>query len=137
MVIIDIEPSPDDSDVLFLNYQPFQDAANNASIPQGYTSAFANLQGSSQTTSYMGYETLDSYDTVGCASYCDQLDGCVGFNIYFERDPSQDANATNCPNPPSLTNIKCVRWGVQISADTATNTGQWRGEIVSPKSDLL
>lgn len=69
---------------------------------------------------------MTSYDTIGCASYCDQQDGCVAFNIYYERDPTLDANAQNCPNPASLTNIKCVKWGVKVNSDTATNTGQWR-----------
>jgi hypothetical protein len=92
----------------------------------GYSLAFKNLNASSQTTSYLGYKTLNSYDTISCAEYCNQLSGCQGFNIYFERDPSVDPNSSQCPNPPSVTNIKCVRWGIQIQAETATNSGQWR-----------
>ncbi|KUJ11847.1 uncharacterized protein LY89DRAFT_653320 [Mollisia scopiformis] len=118
--------TPDDTPASFLAYQPFQTTATNAATPQGYTQSFVNLQGSSQTVSWLGYTTLSSYDTVACASYCDQLDGCQAFNIYYERDPTEDPNATSCPNPPSLTNIKCSRWGVQITADTAVNTGQNR-----------
>ncbi len=121
--------SPDTA-TAFQAYQPFLDAANNALIPQGYSLAFLNLQGSSQTTSYLGYKTLSSYDTVACASYCDQLDGCIAFNIYYERDPSITP-AASCPNPSSVTNIKCVRWGVQIQQATATNTGENRSELPS------
>lgn len=57
--------SPDTSDA-FLAYQPFIDAANNAQTPQGYSLAFQNKQASSQTTSYLGYTTLSSYDPIAC-----------------------------------------------------------------------
>ena len=124
---------PDDTDTSFLAYQPFEDAAIAAAIPtnvpQGYSLAFSNLQGSSQTTTYLGYETINSYDPVQCASICDQQDGCIAFNIYFERDPTLAPNKTNCANPPSLTNIKCVRWGVHIEQTTATNVGEYRGML--------
>jgi hypothetical protein len=89
--------------------------------------AFKDLQASSQTTSYLGYKTLDKYDPIECASVCDQQEGCVAFNLYFERDPSVKPNSTNCPNPPSVTNIKCVRWGVWVNEKTATNVGEHRG----------
>lgn len=118
--------SPADDDTSFLAYQSFQDTANSAATPQGYSPAFTNLQGSTSTTSYLGYKTLSSYDTIACASYCDQNPNCQAFNIYFERDPTEDPNKDSCPNPPSLTNIKCVRWGVDIGPETATNKGQWR-----------
>ncbi len=124
--------SPNDDDNSFLAYSGFSSTANTAAVasnvPEGYSLAFQNLQGSSQTVSYLGYKTLTSYDPVQCASFCDQQDGCVAFNIYFERDPTVDPNSSSCPNPPSTTNIKCVRWGVQVTAATATNNGQWRGE---------
>jgi len=35
-------------------------------------------------------------------------------------------HAQNYPNPPSLTNIKCVFWGTPHTYKTATNEGQWR-----------
>ncbi len=123
--------SPDDSAESFLSYQPFKDnaiaAAGPANVPQGYSLAFSNLQASSQTVSYLGFKTINKYDPVACASYCDQLDGCIAFNLYYERDPSKNPNAEDCPNPPSVTNIKCVRWGVQIDETTAKNVGEHRG----------
>lgn len=126
--------SPDDSPSSFLAYQPFKDTAAkyalNANVPNGYSLAFSNLQGSSQTVSYLGYKTLSAYDPVLCQQYCDSLDKCVAFNIYFERDPSVDPNQQNCPNPTSVTNIKCVRWGVHIQAETATNNGESRGKNI-------
>ena len=39
-----------DTDAGFLAFQPFADTANSASPPSGYTLAFQNLQGSSQTS---------------------------------------------------------------------------------------
>ena len=103
-----------------------QNLATNAPIPDGYTEAFSNLQGSLSASMYMGLNTLDTFDTLTCASLCDQASGCVAFNMYIERDPTLDANATNCPNPPSTTNFKCTLWGAPIAAAEATNVGQWR-----------
>jgi len=57
--------SPDTPDA-FQAYQPFLDASNNAQVPQGYTQAFQGLFASSQTTSYLGFTTLDTYDPVLC-----------------------------------------------------------------------
>lgn len=74
---------------------------------------------------------MDAYDTVNCASYCDQQEGCIAFNIYMERDPTVDPG-NNCTNPASTTNYKCVKWGVQIQEATATNVGQWRGKFFPP-----
>ncbi|KAK0116915.1 hypothetical protein ONS96_012761 [Cadophora gregata f. sp. sojae] len=106
--------SPDDSPESFLAHQPFKDdavnAATEANVPQGYSLAFSNLEASSQTVSYLGLRIQDKYDPIACASYCDQHLGCFAFNLYYERDPSVSPNAANCPNPTSLTNIKCVRW---------------------------
>ncbi|APA11511.1 hypothetical protein sscle_08g062810 [Sclerotinia sclerotiorum 1980 UF-70] len=119
--------TPDTAEA-FLADSQYTAISDVAATPQGYNLAFKNLQGSSQTTSYLGYKTLDSYDTVNCASYCDQQDGCIAFNIYMERDPTVDPGAT-CANPASTTNYKCVKWGVQIQAATATNVGQWRQDF--------
>ncbi|TVY78337.1 hypothetical protein LSUE1_G003964, partial [Lachnellula suecica] len=121
---------PADTDDAFLNHGPFHTAAVAAAspsgVPQGYSLAFQDLNGSSQTTAYLGYTTLNEYDPIQCASYCDQQAGCMAFNLYFERDPSQAPNATSCPNPSSVTNIKCVIWGVWIQPETATNVGQYQ-----------
>ncbi|KAI9048530.1 hypothetical protein LZ554_007363 [Drepanopeziza brunnea f. sp. 'monogermtubi'] len=121
---------PDDSAASFLSWQPFKDnaiaAAAPAQVPPGYSLAFSNLKGSSQTVSYLGFKTISQYDPVACASYCDKQAGCIAFNLYYERDPSVHPDATDCPDPTSVTNIKCVRWGIAINATTATNTGQYR-----------
>jgi hypothetical protein len=100
--------------------------ATNAPTPDGYTEVFVNLQASLSASNYMGLYTLTSFDTLTCASLCDQASGCQAFNMYIERDPSLDPNAENCPNPPSTINYQCTLWGASVSAGEATNTGQWR-----------
>lgn len=73
----------------------------------------------------MGFTTLQTYDSQKCASLCDAMNGCMAVNIYFERDPSLDPGA-NCPNPASVTMIKCVFWGGPVSGGNANNVGQYR-----------
>lgn len=36
----------------------------------------------------MGYQLLKTYDTQSCSQKCDKINGCLSFNIYYERDPS-------------------------------------------------
>lgn len=103
-----------------------QNAAKNAITPDGYSRAFVNLQGATAGSNYLMLYTLKSYDTLTCQSKCDQDDRCVAFNVYVERDPSLDPNAQNCPNPPSTVNYKCTTFGVPISPEGASNTGQSR-----------
>lgn len=103
-----------------------QALATNAPTPDGYTNVFTNLQGSLSASNYMGLYTLDSFDTLACASKCDQASECVAFNVYIERDPSQEPNATSCPNPSSTTNYRCTLWGAPVASGQATNMGQWR-----------
>ncbi|TGO88647.1 hypothetical protein BPOR_0149g00010 [Botrytis porri] len=118
---------PDTADA-FLADPQYNKIASKAPTPQGYTLTFSGLKGSTQTTSYLGYKTLKSYDTVECAQYCDQQEGCIAFNIYFERDSTVDPGF-KCFNPPSTINYKCVKWGIQIKKETATNTGQYRKDF--------
>ena len=104
----------------------FQAMATNAPTPDGYQVVGTNMNASMSAPSYMGLYTLDSYDTLGCASQCDQVSGCSAINMYIERDPTLNANVDNCPNPPSTTNYKCTLWGVPLSAGEATNDGQYQ-----------
>ncbi|KAL2029338.1 hypothetical protein VTO58DRAFT_108530 [Aureobasidium pullulans] len=75
--------------------------------PAGYTAMFTNLNASNSANQYMGYTLLPSYDVQSCASKCSAITGCNSVNIYFERDPTLDPNAINCPNPASTINVKC------------------------------
>jgi hypothetical protein len=102
--------------------------ATGATGPDGYAQVFSNQGGSVSASNYMGLYTLTSYDTLTCASLCDQAEGCIAFNIYIERNPSLDPAAA-CPNPPSTTNFKCTLWGVPVTLQEATNTGQWRNDF--------
>lgn len=112
----------------FLSFQTFSDMANSAPVPQGYAHSFSNLQGSVHAHGYLGVKTLKTYNTVTCAQLCDAKLGCMGFNIYFERDPTLNP-AEACPNPPSFTNIKCTLWGAGVTEESATNTGQHREDF--------
>jgi hypothetical protein len=99
--------------------------AKGASTPSGYFNTFTNLQGASSAYGYLGYKVVESYDPSHCASECDNKSGCLGFNIYVERDPSANPGP-NCRDPEAVANIKCSFWGGPVYTDTATNTGQWR-----------
>ncbi|CZT44131.1 uncharacterized protein RSE6_04259 [Rhynchosporium secalis] len=125
--------SPDDTPEAFLAYELFKtnaiNAATKANVPQGYSLAFSNLEASSRTSSYLGFKTLSKYDPIECASVCDQHPDCMAFNLYYERDPSIKPNAVDCPNPTSVTNVKCVRWGVPITKFTAKNNGEHRNSF--------
>jgi hypothetical protein len=117
--------SPDTVDGFF-GIPELQTLSSSATTPDGYTSAFTGLNASLNAVNYMGLWTLTSYDTLGCASLCDRNTGCQAFNMYAERDPSLDPNASNCANPTSITNYKCALWGSGVSASQAVNYGQWR-----------
>ncbi|KAK0786779.1 hypothetical protein LTR02_009572 [Friedmanniomyces endolithicus] len=121
-----VQPAADDTADNFSSNTAFSDAANGAVTPAGWTLAYANQAGSSQSVyGYMGYSVLSSYDTAACTAECDAIEGCSSVNIYYERDPSVDPTST-CTNPPSSTAIKCVYYGGPVTASSATNDGQWR-----------
>ncbi|MCJ1233870.1 hypothetical protein MMC14_001828 [Varicellaria rhodocarpa] len=120
-------PVPNPDTVSAFQADPdLQTLSTSAPTPDGYSQVFNNLIASLSASKYMGLHTISSYDTLGCASLCDQATGCVAFNMYIERDPSVDPNSANCPNPPSTTNFKCTLWGAPVSTDEANNKGQWR-----------
>jgi hypothetical protein len=98
------EPT-DDTVSAFASNTAFAAAASSAPIPAGYSNTFTNLNASNNAYGYMGYTTLSSYDTLKCASKCNAINGCMSFNLYFERDPSLEP-ASACPNPTSTTIIK-------------------------------
>ncbi|KAI4701025.1 hypothetical protein J4E89_010861 [Alternaria sp. Ai002NY15] len=120
-------PSPDTAEA-FLAMEEISKAATDASTPAGYVNKFKNLKGSNNAVAYLGYKTLDTYDTQACADSCTEKDGCSSFNIFYERDPSV-VPADSCSNPASTTVIKCVLWGSPVTAETAVNNGQWRADF--------
>ncbi|KAL3420929.1 hypothetical protein PVAG01_07374 [Phlyctema vagabunda] len=116
--------SPDTADA-FLADPKYNGIADIATTPAGYTRTFSKFQASNNAFGYMGYDTLQSYDTVECAKRCTNKRGCNAFNIYFERDPTLDPGPT-CSDPASTINIKCVFWGGPVTPQNAVNTGETR-----------
>ena len=57
---------------------------------QGYVNMFTSMQASTQFTDYVTFIALSSYNTIQCQQFCDAALGCIGFNIYFEHDPTLD-----------------------------------------------
>jgi hypothetical protein len=108
--------------------------ANNANpAPTGYFQSFKNLQGASSAMNYLGFvnvNTTKGYDVDFCAARCSANAGCLAFNIYFVRSPTQTPG-TNCPDPPAFANIRCSLWGTALDAKTATNRGGGNHRFVS------
>jgi len=120
-----------DTDSAFLADPYYTNAALRASAPNGYSTAFVNLNASSSAYGYLGYTTLSDYDVRGCSVRCDAIAGCQSFNICkslsgfrgltcliivdFERDPSVNPDSSSCANPGSTVQIK-VRSHPLVSA---------------------
>lgn len=104
--------------------------AQSASTPSGYTQSFSDLSASTQQIGYLTYKNIDSgsYDVDACATFCDSETFCLGFNIYYERDPKYTPDSS-CTNPAPQTNVKCALYGYPVSAATATNQGQYREQF--------
>ncbi|KAH7057062.1 hypothetical protein B0J12DRAFT_696947 [Macrophomina phaseolina] len=103
--------------------------ANAAPTPQGYFQNFKNKDAANSAYAYLGYTVVDTgYDVDSCAKACTNKEGCLAFNIYFERDPVVEPGST-CENPDAFANIKCSFWGSALDAATATNDGQWRAQF--------
>ncbi|RDW58609.1 hypothetical protein BP6252_13085 [Coleophoma cylindrospora] len=120
-------PSPDSASA-FLAAPTFAALASAAPTPSGYTNTFTNLQGSVNAYGYLGYTTLTTYDTAKCATKCNAITGCVGINVFFERDPTVSPG-TGCTDPASTTVIKCTFWGGYVAAENALNVGQYRSQF--------
>ncbi|KAF3919021.1 hypothetical protein ABW21_db0200521 [Orbilia brochopaga] len=128
----DCRPQPANSGPQFFgepaDWIPAVQAAYPASNPDtvgSYTKVFDGLLGSVNQMGYLGFTTINSYDINFCKTKCDTKTGCLGFNLYVERDPSLDPGA-GCPNPSPITNYKCVLWGFPFQAGAADNIGQTR-----------
>ncbi|EMC94434.1 hypothetical protein BAUCODRAFT_58728, partial [Baudoinia panamericana UAMH 10762] len=120
-------PSPN-TEANWANFTALATLANNAVTPALYSRVFVNLNGSVLATAsnvYMGYYELKQYDPASCTALCDQTTGCVGTNLYFERDPCE-VPGDACPDPDAITVIKCALWGSPVTAAQATNVGQWQ-----------
>jgi len=77
-----VQPTSDDTSDAFLANAAIQSAALNAATPAGYDLIYANQTGSSQGVyGYMGYSVLNSYSTQQCANNCQNIVGCMSFNL--------------------------------------------------------
>ncbi|RPB22093.1 hypothetical protein L211DRAFT_885774 [Terfezia boudieri ATCC MYA-4762] len=88
-------------------------------LPVGWFYAFKNLNGATETSSYMTYKILPASTpnlAQAGADFCQSVVGCTFFNIYTEKFG---------PNPADKV-IKCSLYSLPSSADQATNVGQWR-----------
>jgi len=76
----------------------------------------------------MTYASVSSYNQSYCASLCDGIIGCQGFDIYFERNPTLTP-AASCPDPSSQTTVRCAFYSQYVNATFATNFGEWRNQF--------
>jgi hypothetical protein len=112
----------------FYAFQTFADKSSQAPTPNGYARTFQGHTGSVDAGTYLGLHFFKTYDPYLCQQKCDSHpDGCTGFNIFFERNPSVDAGPA-CVNPASITTIRCTLWkNTLMTVEGAGNVGQWRG----------
>ncbi|KAB8304902.1 hypothetical protein EYC80_004228 [Monilinia laxa] len=108
-------------------------AALKAVTPADYVlvDGFQNIDSAAQSATYLTYvsDSVTSYDPAICANACNAIQGCIAFNIFFERDPTLVPDTEDCPNPPSQTLIKCSLFGGLLDALLATNCGQWQADF--------
>ncbi|RAL67843.1 hypothetical protein DID88_008569 [Monilinia fructigena] len=108
-------------------------AALKAATPADYVlvDGFQNVDSAAQSATYLTYvsDSVTSYDPAICANACNAIQGCIAFNIFFERDPTLVPDTEDCPNPPSQTLIKCSLFGGLLDASLATNSGQWQADF--------
>jgi len=97
-------PTPDTPSA-FLAFSTLHALANSAptEVPstqnQVYQQTFKDLNAASSAQSYLGLQTLHSYNVSECAAYCDATNLCTAFNIYIERDPSLNPTANDSTAP--------------------------------------
>jgi hypothetical protein len=105
-------------------------AARSANTPSGYRKEFTDEVGSTQQIGYLTYKNIEdgTYNVQKCADFCSSEKFCLGFNIYFERDPKLNP-APGCTSPDPITNVKCSIYGYPVAKASATNQGQWREQF--------
>jgi hypothetical protein len=116
-------PKPQyDTPSAFLHSAVMSNVSMTAQTPAYFTRSFQDLHASSAGEHYLGYVTLDSYDTGTCAATCAGMAKCQSINIFYERAPTVKLG-NDCSNPPSTTLIKCTFWSTAVTAAKATNEG--------------
>lgn len=88
----DADKPPSDTVDAFHAFAEYANVAKAAAtkVPTGFKLAFFDQQATTYAPGYQTYIALSkTYDVDACAAKCKSINGCKGFNIYFERDPSQ------------------------------------------------
>ncbi|ETN46084.1 uncharacterized protein HMPREF1541_00268 [Cyphellophora europaea CBS 101466] len=108
----------------FQNSSLFSTFAVQARAPEGWMQMYSNLSSitGTNTTGYLGFSLLESYDTSLCSARCLKKKNCIGINVYFERAPTVMPGLA-CSNPASTTLIKCAYFASVVKKDTAINSG--------------
>ncbi|KAH7031527.1 uncharacterized protein B0I36DRAFT_349595 [Microdochium trichocladiopsis] len=91
-------PTPDTPSA-FLALSNFSTIARGAGTPPGFKQTYLDLRATTETSGYLGYTDLTTYNATTCATKCKGIKSCVGFNIYFERDPTQVSGRVVPLNP--------------------------------------
>lgn len=107
-------------------------AKGQVNYPPGYTLAFSDQYASLNADRYITFTQLPSMNATACAAFCDSVDDCKAFNIYFERTPSLDPGP-NCPNPAAASSVYCTLWGAPINVSQLSNGGEWRTNFMIVK----
>jgi hypothetical protein len=104
--------------------------AQSVATPSGYRKEFTDEAGSTQQIGYLTYKNIEdgTYNVQKCADFCDSERFCLGFNIFYERDPKNNP-APTCVSPDAITNVKCSIFGYPVAKASATNEGQWREQF--------
>ncbi|GAM86224.1 hypothetical protein ANO11243_042360 [Dothideomycetidae sp. 11243] len=110
----------------FLSDPIFSETSLSAVTPSNYTWLYTGYYASLSQDAYMTYIDIPAYLPSTCSAWCDDNEDCTGFDIYYERDPSQNP-ALDCLNPSMETAIKCAFYNSTLDPTLATNVGQWRG----------
>lgn len=113
---------PDPSVTGFLSDEVFYNTSMTANAPMGFTWLWAAYYASLMQVGYLGYANLDAYNVTYCGEYCNDLAGCMAFDIYYQR---QESNTPIGCTPTAQTIIRCAFYGQSIDVKNLTNIGQW------------
>ena len=118
---------PDTANAFYASTTLQNIAMNDPPLIYGYGSCFGNMTAAIDGANYLGYSNLRHFDPNWCAAKCDITPGCLGINLYMQRNPML-APGPSCPDPPSTTVYRCGLWGKSVSV-IPTNKGQTRNKF--------
>jgi len=128
-------PTPNTPSGFLLDQTLSNKAAGEWLPPAGYWTSFQNSFGANWQLSntlagvaypgdvYRGDRLPGAYNTSLCATVCNNDPGCLGFNIYYEREPFYNPNNSTCRNPVSAVDVHCAFYNQPIFNTSTTNYG--------------